>query len=87
MTELMTDRSEDITYEGLTIDMVRPTVSEFRVLETDAKQAVIQIAEGSTYRIEDGRVQMDRRPGPRQLDGSEADLSTGQCLRRGNWTR
>ncbi len=85
MTELMTDRSEDITYEGLTIDMVRPTVSEFRVLESDAKQAVIQIAQGSTYQIENGRFRWTGDLGRGSLMAQEGNLSTGQCLRRGNW--
>ena len=42
-------KSEDITYSRLNFDMVRPTVSEFRVLETGTNSVDIRVAEGSTY--------------------------------------
>jgi hypothetical protein len=49
------DRSEDIAYSGLAFDLKRPTVSEFRVLETTANTVVVQVAEGCTYDIKDGK--------------------------------
>ena len=55
MTELINDHSEDITFSGLNFDLVRPTVSEYRVLESTPNSVIIQVAEGSTYTIENGR--------------------------------
>jgi hypothetical protein len=49
------DLSEDVAYEGLAFDLKRPTVSEFRVLETTENTATMQVAEGCTYEIKDGR--------------------------------
>jgi hypothetical protein len=54
MTHFVNDRSEDIRYEGLVFDLKRPTVSEFRVLESEPGSSLVQIAEGSTYQVTDG---------------------------------
>jgi hypothetical protein len=85
MIELMNDQSEDITYDGLTFDMVRPTVSEFRVLQSDANKVVIRIAEGSSFQIDDGRFSWKGDLGSGGLMAQEADPVTGECWRRGNW--
>lgn len=53
MIMFVNDRAEDIAFAGLNFDLKRPTVSEFRVLETQANGAVIQIAEGSDYVLRD----------------------------------
>jgi len=55
MTHFVNDHSEDIHYEGLVFDLKRPTVSEFRVMESAPDSAVIRIAEGSTYAMADGK--------------------------------
>lgn len=55
MVQICNDQSEDITFTGLVFDLKRPTVSEFRVIETGPANAVIQIAEGSDYAVENGR--------------------------------
>ena len=55
MVQIWNDQSEDITFTGLVFDLKRPTVSEFLVLEAEAAHAVIQVAEGSDYVIENGK--------------------------------
>ncbi len=49
------DHAQDVAYEGLAFDLKRPTVSEFRVLETTDNTATVQVAQGCTYDIKDGR--------------------------------
>jgi hypothetical protein len=85
MTELINDHSENITYAGLNFDMVRPTVSEFRVLETSANSVVIQVAEGSTYTIEKGRFAWSGDLGPGWTMVQEALPGAGKCWRLGKW--
>ena len=82
MTALINDRSLDITYEGLQVDSVRPTVSEFRVIEGDARHAVVQIAEGSTFEIVKGQFRWtgDLGPGPTMVQ--DLNLETGECRRQ-----
>lgn len=55
VVQLLNERVEDVTFSGLVFDLLRPTVSEFRALETGPARAVIQIAEGSDYAVENGR--------------------------------
>jgi len=55
MVEVFNDHSEDVIYTGLVFDLKRPTVSEFRVLKAGANDAVIQVAEGSDYAVENGK--------------------------------
>lgn len=55
MVHFVNDHAEDITFAGLTFDLQRPTVSEFRALEVGTTSAVIQVAEGSDYLIRDGK--------------------------------
>jgi hypothetical protein len=55
MIEILNDHAEDITYTGFTMDLQRPTVSEFRVLDDTPGSTIIQIAEGSEYAIENGK--------------------------------
>ena len=52
MVQIFNDHSENITFSGLVFDLKRPTVSEFRVLESGPSTAVIQVAEGSDYAVE-----------------------------------
>jgi hypothetical protein len=81
MTMFINDHSEGITYSGLTFDFVRPTVSEFRALEANT----IQIAEGSTFKIENGRFTWTGDLGPGWTMAQEAIPETGKCWRRGQW--
>ena len=55
VVQLLNERVEDVTFSGLVFDLLRPTVSEFRALEIGPARAVIQIAEGSDYTVENGR--------------------------------
>jgi hypothetical protein len=85
MTEFINDGSEDITYSGLNFDLVRPTVSEFRVLETWPNSVVIQPAEGSTYQIEKGRFAWTGDLGPGWTMVQQADPELKSCSRIGQW--
>jgi hypothetical protein len=85
MTQMINDQSEDITYAGLSFDMIRPTVSEYRVLATGANTVDIQVAEGSTYTIDQGRFSWTGDIGPGWTMVQEANPETGQCWRRGQW--
>jgi hypothetical protein len=55
MVQVFNDHSEDIRFSGLVFDLKRPTVSEFRCLETNGTSAVIQVAESSDYAVENGK--------------------------------
>jgi hypothetical protein len=85
MTELINDQSEDITYAGLNLDFVRPTVSEYRVLECASNNVVIQVAEGSTYTIEQGRFAWTGDLGPGWTMVQQADPVAKSCWRLGRW--
>ncbi len=85
MTQLVNDHSEDVTYEGLNFDLVRPTVSEFRVTAVGPDSADIQVAEGSTYTVKEGRFAWTGDLGPGWTMVQEADPATGKCWRRGQW--
>lgn len=85
MTYLVNERCEDVTWSGLTFDMVRPTVSEFRVEETATDSAVIRISEGSTYAIKDGLFAWTGDLGPGWTMVQQADPVTKACKRIGRW--
>jgi hypothetical protein len=85
MTELINDHSEDITFFGLTFDFVRPTVSEYRVLESGPNSVVIQVAEGSTYRVEKGQFAWTGDLGSGWTMVQQADPVTKICWRLGEW--
>lgn len=85
MTYFINDHSENVEYSGLTFDMVRPTVSEFRVLESNANSVLIQVAEGSTYAIENGQFAWTGDLGPGWTMAQEAIPETGKSWRRGQW--
>jgi hypothetical protein len=55
MVQVLNEQVEDITFSGLVFDLKRPTVSEFRALEAGPGWALIQVAEGSDYAVENGR--------------------------------
>ncbi|MFS8087279.1 MAG: hypothetical protein ACMG6H_16720, partial [Acidobacteriota bacterium] len=85
MTYLVDDHARDITYSGLNFDMVRPTVSEFKVVSTSLHSVVIQVAEGSTYTVNNGRFNWSGDLGPGWTMVQEAIPSQGKCWRRGRW--
>ena len=85
MTELINDHCEDITYSGLNFDLVRPTVSEFRVLESAPNGVVIQVAQGSTYAIDKGRFAWTGDLGPGWTMVQQADPAAKTCWRIGRW--
>jgi hypothetical protein len=78
-------KSEDITYSRLNFDMVRPTVSEFRVLETGTNSVDIRVAEASTYTIQNGHFAWSGDLGPGWTMVQEAHPETGKCWRLGRW--
>ena len=81
MIEAVNDRSENIAYSNLVFDLKRPTVSEFRVLETTANAAVVRVAEGSTYEIKDGKFDWTGDWGVGNILTQTADPVTGKCRR------
>ena len=83
MIEIINDHAEDITYTGFTMDLNRPTVSEIRVLESAPGRALIQIAEGSDYSIENGKFLWQGDWGPNNCQAQEAIPEEGRCWRRG----
>jgi hypothetical protein len=82
MIEIVNDQAEDITYSGLVFDLKRPTVSEFRVLGVTTNRAVIQIAEGSDYAVENGKFVWKGDWGTGGLYCQEVILEEGRCWRR-----
>lgn len=82
MIEVCVDHCEDITLEGLAFDYHRPTVSEFKVTETGAGHAILEIHKDSTYSIADGKLTWtgDGWSHGEGL-GQELDLSTGRVHR------
>jgi hypothetical protein len=82
MVQVFNDHSEDIRFRGLVFDLKRPTVSEFRCLESSGTTAVIQVAERSDYAVENGKFVWtgDWNAGS---FGQELDLATGRCQRAG----
>ena len=85
MTQFINEYSDHITYQDLTFDMARPTVSEFRVVATSKNSATIRVAEGSTYGISDGRFKWSGDIGSGWTMAQEAIPDTGRCFRLGKW--
>lgn len=85
MIEVINNHSEGIQYSGLTFDLKRPTVSEFRVLRAQGNSVEIQIAEGSTYQIKDAHFSWTGDLGYGWVMVQQADPATGKCWRMGQW--
>lgn len=83
MAQIITDHSENITFTGLAFDLKRPTVSEFRVIESGPSVAEIEIAEGSDYAVENGRFLWKGDWGQGRLLAQEAVPAEGRCWRSG----
>ena len=84
MIEILNDHAENITFTGFTMDLLRPTVSEFRVLEATQDRAVIQIAEGSDFSVENGKFLWQGDWGSGGASCQEAIPEEGRCWRRGS---
>lgn len=80
MVQIYNDHSEGISFTGLVFDLKRPTVSEFRVLEAGPAHAVIQIAEGSDYAVENGKFLWRGDWGPGAFC-QKLDVKEGRCSR------
>lgn len=81
MVQIYNDHAEDITFSGLAFDLKRPTVSEFRVLEAGPATAVVQIAEGSDYAVENGKLVWAGDWGQGRVLVQEAIPAEGRCWR------
>ena len=80
MVEIFNSHARDISFTGLVFDLKRPTVSELRVLETGPAHAVIQVAEGSDYAVEDGKFRWRGDWGPGAFCQT-LNLKEGRCHR------
>lgn len=80
MVEIFNHHAEDIMFTGLVFDLKRPTVSEFRVLESRPSQAVIQVAEGSDYAVIDGKFRWLGDWGPGAFCQT-LNIEDGRCRR------
>ena len=83
MTEFVNDRCYDISYEGLSFDLARPTVSEFRVLKVAGNTVEIRVAEGSSYKVEGGKFSWTGDLGGGGLMTQVADVKARCCHRLG----
>jgi hypothetical protein len=89
MMQILTENSEDVDYSGLVLDMKRTAVSEFRVLEAQGSMATIQVAEGSDYKVENGKFSWRGDWLGGDLLAQEFELQSGKCKRCGaprGWT-
>jgi hypothetical protein len=83
MVEMANLHSVDIEFKKLVIDLKRPTVSEFRVMEVAGDTATLQIAEGSSYEIKEGRFCWTGDLGQGNVMVQQVNLEEGRCWRRG----
>lgn len=83
MTHFITDRSEAVLYQNLVFDLLRPTVSEFRVTDNGDNWADIHIAEGSTHALRDGRIVWTGDIGEGRMLAQEAIPAEGRARRIG----
>ncbi|MCH7228394.1 right-handed parallel beta-helix repeat-containing protein [Haloferula sp. A504] len=82
MIEVCVDHCEDITLEGLAFDYQRPTVSEFKVVETGPDHAILKIHQDSAYSIAEGKLTWTGEGWSHGEGlGQELDLSTGRVHR------
>jgi hypothetical protein len=77
--------ASDVVWSGLAFDLKRPTVSEFRVVAAGTNFAVVQVADGSTYEINDGRFAWTGDLGGGWVMAQQAEPETGKCWRMGQW--
>ena len=84
MIEAMLDHAEDVTFNNLSFDYDRPTVSEFTVTAVAADHADVQIQHDSAYAIVDGKLVWQGEGWKSQGLGlsQEADPADGRLWRR-----
>lgn len=86
MIHFINSHSENITYTRLNFDLKRPTVSEFRVIDSAPGRSDIQIAEGSTYAFKENKFTWTGDLGSGAVMTQQAIPSEGRCWRIGfNW--
>ncbi len=86
MIEFINSHSENITYTGLSFDLKRPTVSEFRVEDSAPGYSIVRIAEGSTHSFQDGKFAWTGDLGSGAIMAQQAIPTEGRCWRLGlNW--
>jgi parallel beta helix pectate lyase-like protein len=87
MVEIFNDHSKDITFTNLVFDLKRPTVSEFRAIQVGPTSAVIQVAEGSDYAIENQKFvwKGDWTPGNFCQQSTPADGRCWWCSTPRGW--
>lgn len=85
MAEAIVSASEDVAFENLAFDLKRPSVSEITVLETAPDASVIQVAQGSTYEIKNGRLEWTGDLGDGWMMAQEANLETRKARRLDRW--
>lgn len=86
MVKVINHLSEDVAFEHLVFDLKRPSVSEIMVLQAGTEAAIIQVAEGSTYEIENGKFVWTGDLGYGWVMAQEADLETGKSKRLDRWS-
>ncbi len=86
MVKVINHLSDDVSYEHLIFDLKRPSVSEIMVLNASADAATIQVAEGSTYKIENGKFDWTGDLGHGWMMAQEADLKTMKSKRLDRWS-
>lgn len=67
MTPILIDNSENITFKNFNLDYVRPTVSEFTVIEKGADYVNVKVHQDSLYELQDN--QWGRENGQHSLAG------------------
>jgi hypothetical protein len=86
MIEAANLQSEDVAYKNLVFDLKRPTVSEFRVVDSAPGHSDIRIAEGSTVELKNGKLAWTGDLGSGGVMAQQAVPADGRCWRiGGNW--
>ncbi|HEX7260513.1 MAG TPA: right-handed parallel beta-helix repeat-containing protein [Luteolibacter sp.] len=83
MVEVLNTNAENIAYSNLIFDLKRPTVSEFRVMDSAPGWSIIQIAEGSTHSFKDGKFAWTGDIGSGAVMAQQAVPAQGRCWRMG----
>jgi hypothetical protein len=83
MIEFVHSHSQNIAWQGVAFDLKRPTVSEFRVVDSEPGRSDIQIAESSTYSFADGKFAWTGDLGSGAIMVQQAVPAEGRCWRLG----
>ena len=85
MVYFVNSKSKHVQYTGLSFDMLRPTVSEFRVHAVSNGTAAITISDGSEFRVDAGRFEWVGDIGEGWTMVQEAIPAEGRCWRLGQY--